>query len=456
MNLKTFFRLELKNFFGSRAAAVAFFCIALAGIYAVYHGKNVIEKQREIIAQIDKLQAEHTKKILSFHPDSELADVLYYHFFNTVHTPSSWSPFSVGQRDVNPFNVKVRMLALENQIYDSELNNPTNLLFGNFDLSFVIVFLFPLLIIAFTHNLLSSEQESGTWNLLRAQPVSALIILFLRLVLRFSIISFAAFLLIFIGATVIGAKFDERFFYATLLSIFYIAFWFGVSALVISFKRSSNFNALTLLGVWIFLALLAPALLSTLLATILPVSESMETTVENREGYHEKWDKPKAETMEKFYQKYPEYRSFPIPEDKFSWGWYYAMQNAGDDDSADSSQKFAEKLAKRQSVTETISWFVPTVNAQLEFNAIAQTDIETHLKYLASVRNYHEKIRTAFYPAIFRNDKVSEADLKKIPVNEFKDEETQNQLPKGILAILVWTIILSFGAYLNFQKKEIF
>lgn len=455
MNYKTFFRLELKNFLGSRAVSAAFFCIALAGIYAVYHGRNVIEKQRILIAQVDELQTEHTKKILSFHPDSELADVLYYHFFNTVHTPSSWSPFSVGQRDVNPFNMKVRMLALENQIYDSELNNPTNLLFGNFDLSFVIVFLFPLLIVAFTHNILSAEEESGTWNLLRAQPVSALKILFLRLALRFSIIALASFLLIFIGAFFIGAKFDERFLYAVLLSVFYIAFWFGVSALVISFKRSSNFNALTLLGIWVFLALLAPALLSTLLATVLPVSESMETAVENREGYHEKWDKPKAETMEKFYRKYPEYRTFPISEDKFSWGWYYAMQNAGDEDSADASRKFAEKLAKRQHITEKISWFLPTVNTQLEFNGIAQTDIGTHLNYLDSVRNYHEKIRTSFYPAIFRNDKVSEADLKKIQINEFKDENAQNQFPKGVLAILVWTILLCFGAYLNFQKKEI-
>jgi ABC-2 type transport system permease protein len=109
------------------------------------------------------------------------------------------------------------------------------------------------------------------------------------------------------------------------LTFAYFAFWFGAAAFVVSFGRGSTFNALTLLGVWIFLVLLAPALLSSVVSTAFPVSESMETTVEQREGYHEKWDKPKSETMERFYQKYPEYLGFPVPEDRFSWGWYYAM-----------------------------------------------------------------------------------------------------------------------------------
>jgi ABC-2 type transport system permease protein len=453
MNFNTFLKLELKNFLNSRAVIFSFLCILLAGANGAFHGANVIEKQRAVIDQLPALQAEHTERLLGYKKDAELADALYYLTFNTSDEPSAWAPVSVGQRDVNPFSVKVRMLALENQIYDSELTNPTNLLFGNFDLSFVIIFLFPLLIIAFTHNLISSEQESGTWNLLRSQPVSVLKIVLSRMLMRFGLVSAAALLMLVLGCSALGATLDERFFVAALLTLVYFAFWFGVAGFVISFGRGSTFNALTLLGVWIFLVLLAPALLSSVVSTLFPVSESMETAVEQREGYHEKWDKPKRETMVRFYQKYPEYKDFPIPEDKFSWGWYYAMQQMGDEDSADAAARFREKLEQRNNFTEWASWLLPSVAAQLQFNEIAQTDLENHLSYLDSVRNFHETIRTTFYPYIFRNAKVAEANLENAPKHSFKNESSAIAFSGQLLAILIAAVLFNGLAWMNLQKR---
>lgn len=453
MNFITFLKLELKNFLSGRAVALSFLCVLLAGAYGAFHGARVIERQREVISELPALQAEHTERLLGYKKGADLADVLYYLTFNTVDEPSSWAAVSVGQRDVNPYNVKVRMLALEGQIYDSEMTNPTNLLFGNFDLSFVIVFLFPLLIIAFTHNLISAEQESGTWNLLRSQPISILKIVGLRLVLRFALVFAAALLMLALGCLAVGAAFDERFFAAALLTFVYFAFWIGVAAFVISFGRGSTFNALSLLGIWIFLVLLAPALLSSIVSTGFPVSESMETTVEQREGYHEKWDQPKSVTMEKFYLKYPEYREFPIPEDKFSWGWYYAMQQIGDEDSADAAARYREKLDQRNDFTRRASWLLPSVAAQLRFNEVAETDLESHLHYLDSVRDYHESIRRTFYPYIFRNTKAAEFDLKAAPGHSFKNESALNFFSPEIIGILgAAAFFIGFG-WRNLRKR---
>ena len=60
---------------------------------------------------------------------------------------------AIGQRDVNPSIQSVTIRGLEGQKYDSELNNPNNFLLGNIDFSFVLIYLFPLLIIAFTYNI---------------------------------------------------------------------------------------------------------------------------------------------------------------------------------------------------------------------------------------------------------------------------------------------------------------
>jgi ABC-2 type transport system permease protein len=453
MNLYTFLKLELKNFLSGRAVVLSFLCVLLAGSYGAFHGANVVEKQRRVIAELPALEAEHREKLLGIKKNADLADALYYLTFQTADAPSDWAAVSVGQRDVNPYNVKVRMLALEGQIYDSELVNPTNLLFGNFDLSFVVVFLFPLLIIAFTHNLISSEQESGTWQLLRSQPISALKIVGWRLALRFALVFAAAILMLLAGCLATGARLDERFAAACLLTFVYFAFWFGVAALVISFGRGSTFNALSLLGVWIFLVLLAPAVLSSVVSTVFPVSESMETAVEQREGYHEKWDKPKRDTMNRFYQKYPEFAHVPIPEDRFSWGWYYAMQQMGDEEAADARGRFRQKLEQRSRFTSRAAWFLPPVAAQLRFNDIAETDLKNHLRYLDSVRDFHEKIRRTFYPHIFSDAKVADFDFETAPRHEFAKEARTNLSGGGTLTIAAAAILFAALGWLNLRRR---
>lgn len=451
MNLPTFLKLEIKNFLSGKAVVAAVLFFVAAGVYAMFHGKSAIDKQRAIIAEIPQFQTEHTAKQIELNR-ADLGNLLYYLQHSTVHLPSSWAAFSVGQRDVNPFNVKVRMLTLEGQIYDSEMSNPTNLLYGNFDLAFVIVFLLPLLIIAFCHNLISAEQESGIWNLLRSQPVSLLKIVGWRLAIRFVAVLLLVVGLLAVAGVYLQAAFDARFFYAVLIAVFYLAFWFALAAFVISLQKSSVFNALALLGAWIFLTILAPALLNLVVSTWLPVSESFEVTVRQREGYHNKWDKNKMETMRRFYEIYPQYSNVSIPEDKFSWGWYYAMNLMGDLETADTTAQYIEKLRKRDSLTNRVALFLPTVNTQLAFNRLTGNDLETHLQYLHSVRGYHKTIREHFYPFIFRNAKVEEVDWQNLPRHEFANEKLPVNFPAPVLAVLAFAAVFGFLGWRNFGK----
>ena len=449
MNSATFLKLELKNFLSGKAVIAAVLFILLAGIYGIFHGKTVIDKQSEIIAQIPQFQAEHLKKQLELNKD-DLGNALYFTQHSTIDEPSSWAAFSIGQRDVNPFNVKVTMLTLEGQLYDSEMSNPKNLLYGNFDLAFVIVFLFPLLIISFCHNLISAEQESGIWNLLRSQPVSVGKIIGWRLLIRFVTVLLMAFGLIAAGCFYLESAFDIRFIYALLITFIYLGFWFTLAAFVISLQKSSTFNALSLLGVWIFLTILAPALLNLAISTALPVSESFELTVKQREGYHQKWDQKKSETMQKFYAEYPQYKDVPIPEDKFSWGWYYAAQLMGDLESSNATANYMKKLELRDYWTNKFSLLLPTVNTQMAFNRLSQNDLQSHLDYLESVRQFHTKVREHFYPFIFRNAKVAEVDWKSLPQHQFDNESRSVNFPAPVLGIAAISLMLLIFAWRRF------
>ena len=85
--------------------------------------------------------------------------------------PGPLAALAVGQGDLYPYYFKMTNRSKQTFINNDEIENPTNLLAGRFDLGFVTVFLFPLLILAMSYNLISAEREQGTLAMALAQPV---------------------------------------------------------------------------------------------------------------------------------------------------------------------------------------------------------------------------------------------------------------------------------------------
>ena len=85
--------------------------------------------------------------------------------------PAPLAALSVGQSDLYPYYFKVSSQSKQTFTTNDEIENPTNLLAGRFDLAFVIIYLYPLLILALSYNLLSIEREQGTLQMMMSQPV---------------------------------------------------------------------------------------------------------------------------------------------------------------------------------------------------------------------------------------------------------------------------------------------
>lgn len=398
------FKLESKQFARNRLTWLGFSIFIVIGLYAIWHGKATIDKQREIIAQVDMAQSEQLETHLTHHADHEIGALLYYQFFYTKNLPTDWAGFSIGQRDINPYTLKVRMLAVEGQLYDTELTNPITLLSGNLDISFVFIFLLPLLVIALTFNVLSAEQESGVWAFVASQPVALHKVLYLKLCVKFIALSLVIATL-FVAAVIIHKlPVDMRLFVVVALVLAYLIFWFMVVFFVITLKNSSNINAVTLLSSWLFLLVLIPSLSNVIIIRLFPIPEALATTVTQREAYHEKWDMPKSVVMEPFFASYPQYSHYSIPEDRFSYGWYYAMMFAADSEATRSASELFDKLEKRQRASQWIGYFIPNLFLQNTFNKIAKTDLENHVAYLKSVKAFHRRLSEFFYPSIFEMD----------------------------------------------------
>ncbi|RUT72297.1 DUF3526 domain-containing protein [Flavobacterium cupreum] len=445
--------LLFKNFIRSKGTKIGLLFLMFIGFVSLLIGKQFKEKQNDAINEAAVYQQEHIARNAAFHKD-EMGLLLYYIKFSLVNKTIPVNSLAIGQRDVNPSVQSVTIRGLEAQQYDAELNNPNNLLSGNIDFSFVLVYLFPLLIIAFTYNIISEEKESGTWKIVATQSQNTFLYILKLFYIR--ILSVIALLTIVLFAAVLclNIPIDKSFLVFCGVGILYLLFWFAVCFYIVSLQKNSNFNAVMLLTIWLFLIIVLPATINTYIVSQYTVPEALELTLKQRNAYHEKWDMDKKITMDKFYSHYPQFRSYPLPEAEFSWLWYYAMQQAGDDDSAVQSKELQAKLAQRNEASAFIALFIPTLHTQLQLNEIAKSDLENQLLFLRATRQFHEKLRLHFYPKIFDNEAVNQQNWKQFKVETFEDTSAI-QLSKAFLPLLFFNLLFIVLGWSNFRNNKL-
>ena len=436
---KSIYPLEFKLFFSGSSAWIGIAVLLITGIAGLYFGKTFIDNQKTVIERAAQLQEKNTQNNIH-HFGKDIGLVFYHNKFSTAHVPDNWAAFSNGQRDINPYVISVTMLALEGQLYDTEISNPVSMLLGNMDLSFVFIFIFPLVIIAFTYNLISEQRENGVWSLLKSQTNQLFKVMMQKLAVRMITVFGVMLLLMLIALIYLPLPVNLTLFNVLAVIILYLAFWFAASFLLISLGKSSSYNASALVALWVAMCIVIPAVLNLVLSQQFPVPEALQNVMNQREGYHEKWDMPKAVTMKPFFEHYPQLKKYPFPGDlAFSWFWYYGMQQMGDDHAAKSKKSMQKKLASRQYFSNLAANIFPAVQAQLSLNELAGSDLNSHLKFQQAVRTYHEQIRLRFYPSIFQNHDISTTKLQQVKLKEYQVEKmySWNRLLSLLFLILI-------------------
>lgn len=445
------YSLIVKQFIRSGTVQLALILILFMGIVGILIGKQFLSKQENIIANVTKHQQEHIERNVSI--NDEMGLLLYYLRFSLIDQPDKLTALSIGQRDINPSIQSVTIRNLEAQKYDTDLNNPSSLQSGNLDLGFVILYLFPLVIIAFSFNLLSEESETGIWRLVAIQSKSTLRFLLYKLSVRALFVYAVLGVLFIIAIVVLSLPMNEAMIAFIGLSILYLAFWLALCLWIISFHRSSSFNALTLLSIWVALAILLPASVNNYVANQYPVPEALSTMVEQRDGYHEKWDMEKKVTMDKFYAHYPQFEKYGVPGETFNWLWYYAMQQMGDDESLQQSSAMREKIMQRGKASRAFAVAIPTMHTQLLFNDLARTSLSDHLTLLDRTVEFHERMRLYFYPRIFENASVKSEDWTKFKPENISIENNINR-SMAAFPLLILTGIFSLFALMKLRENK--
>lgn len=426
---------ELRQVAHSRLAVGAVVLLALLCALSVWTGLQAVSQQR---AALERIAASHAQDHAAIAAKqlkggvAEAGSVGYYLPHLTLNPPSPLAFAAIGQRDLQPQALRVRLLGLHSQLYESEAINPELAMPGRFDFAFVLVFLAPLFVIALMHDLVSSEREAGRLRLLASLPAAA-DTWRRRVGLRYGLVWLATLLPLACGALVAGAAVAD-FAAIALVATLYLAFWFGLASWVAARARTSSSSAAILLACLVGLTMILPTLADAAIARLSPVSKGVELALAQRQAVHSGWDIPKPETFEKFFRTHPEWKDTPPVEGRFHWKWYYAMHQAGDDAVAADVAEYRASMQARESWTARVGLVLASVNVQVLLHRLADTDLAAQLAYQDRIAAYHAQLRRFFYPYLFEERAMTRADLARLP--RYEHVAAPGRLPTGQLLAL--------------------
>ena len=397
----------------SRTALGAFLLLTLLAGVSVAIGLREVAGQEAAIERMIALQAEDARAVRE-HAGEDAGSAAYYRFHATWDAPDPLAFAALGQRDVSPVMLRIRALALEGQIYESEAGNPELALPGRFDFAFVLIYLAPLVLIALLHDLWSSEREAGRLASLQAMPGAAWRVWGARALVRSALVALALLVPFLFGAVLQGVNWQDITQFAGLI-LAQVIFWTAVALIVAARGSRSAANAATLAALWFVVTLITPAAANLAINAATPIPQGAALVRENRETVHDAWDMDRNATMARFYRTHPEWADSAPVGIAFDWKWYYAFQQLGDEQVATMSRDYRAGVAERENRAGLVSWFLPPIAIQRGLHRLANSDVSAQLAYQDRVRAFHERLRRFHYPYLFDGKPFGHSDYDSVP-----------------------------------------
>ena len=362
-----------------------------------------------------------------------------------------------------------------NEASFSEATDQTSLArFGTLSINFVLIYLFPLIIILIGYNSYTKELENKTLTIIKSQGVSSVKLIlgkWFATITPIFILTIFTFLVI---GVVLSNIHDLTFFSWSSLIIllaFYLIYYLIISTITILvslMSKSSGTSLVCTLLIWILFSFITPKVATNFANEAYPYPSKLEfdaAVIEDKKNGldgHNPWNeaakKLELETLQ-------EYGVDKISELPFNYSGY-RMQK-GEEHEAQIYKKqydiLNEIAIKQNKVYEGLSFLSPFISLRFLSMDISNTSDKLHWKFTNAAEKYRLKKQEFLNYDIKDNSKygergynMNEEKFKQLPkfsftpptILEIIKENTQN-----ILFLCLW-LFLPFAGLLIFSKNK--
>ena len=339
------------------------------------------------------------------------------------------APLAFGQSDMFPNSYKVTYRSKVTFMYDSEMENPWNLLSGHLDLAFVMTYLLPLLIFATSYNLLSVEREQGTLRMLLSQPLRLTTLVLGKVGARAAVLLGVAVLTPALIAILVRPEVRESASILSLLAwmgliVAYGVFWFALAVFVNSFGKSSATNALILVSAWVALVLIVPVVLNMVVQAQSPAPSRTELATRTRvitiQGLNRYNELLSAD------YRYAATPGILLPKDgkivvPDRMRGHYLIQRDVDTEIETVLDRFDAQLAGQQRLVDRYGVLSPAIIVYEGMTALAGTGSKRYASFQQQVDDFHALWKAYFDPRVMNGIAITEDDFARMPTFKWRE-----------------------------------
>lgn len=450
-------RYETKLLFRQRWLQLTLSLMTVLIIFAIYNGKqkvnqrsadinnaiSLVEKNDSLaIVLLDSIEAGFTIDVPSWNMPNRPNTFGYTYPRVATMPPSDMAAIATGQSDIYAHIIQTNLYSETFEANYTSISNPVQLMFGNFDLSFVLIYLLPLIVIAFTYNILSEEREHGILHVIASQPLALQQWLLRKALIRYVLFSGLLVLILIVSLSVAGlnpiANIGQVITFFTLL-LGYVLFWFVLAFLVNLRGNSSANNAIWLISAWVFLILLIPSVVNLAANSLYPAPSRANLINEYRIVKVEA-EKKADETLQGYLRDHPELAGF----EGGSQGWmkFFATQDLIKREVEPVMTGFEQEVKERQDWVEGLRFISPSLLLQSSFNEIAGTSTRHYKSFRDQEKAFTQTWKDYFIPKTFRGEMFTKAMVSELPKFTYTIENRIEHSATNMVVLMVYCLLL--------------
>lgn len=361
-----------------------------------------------------------------------------------LHAPAPLAALAYREETMHPHSATINGWRSEASLFRRyEVQGPSALWAGRFDLAFIVVAILPLLLLVLTFDVLSRERESGRLPLFLVQGGSVTALVLARVLAVGLPLALVPVAIVVVTSVVQQASAGAALLWIAT-TLVYTALWAGLATWIAVRFRSAATGALAVLAVWALIVVLIPSAAQFLAEAVHPtpsrvtyLSEARDAEAATRRNIEER--------AEIYMAEHPDQADTPDSEvPGFYRSAYLANVDINERTRTMIQALETEQAAQRRlvSIVGTVS---PAIIAQRLFQAASGTGAARSAEFRRQARQYLNRLLEIIGPATVGQSRISLEEARSIPTF------TYQRTPAGTaeLALIAWLLVLALALTLR-------